>query len=79
MTKTSDQRDDFGTAPDQGKLITDFASYFELAAANYKIWSKNSKLADYKLWSKAPRWTIEEATALSFGVEPTWVEWATVN
>ena len=35
--------------------------------------------ADYEFWSKAARWTVEEATALSFGVEPQWVEWQNVK
>ena len=35
--------------------------------------------ADFEHWQKVARWTIEEATALSFGIEPRWVAWANVK
>jgi hypothetical protein len=35
--------------------------------------------ADYGHWSKVPSWTADEATALSFGIEPEWAEWNNVK
>jgi hypothetical protein len=35
--------------------------------------------ADFEHWHKVARWTIEEATALSFRIEPAWVAWANVR
>jgi hypothetical protein len=35
--------------------------------------------ADFEHWHRVARWTIEEATALSFGIEPRWVAWAKVK
>lgn len=34
---------------------------------------------DFSVWSKAPYWTIDEATALSFGKNPKLVHWFTVQ
>jgi hypothetical protein len=35
--------------------------------------------ADFVYWSKMPRWTLEEATALSFGKAPEFVNWDKVK
>ena len=35
--------------------------------------------ADFVHWSKMPRWTLEEATALSFGKAPEFVNWDKVK
>ena len=35
--------------------------------------------ADFAHWSKIPRWTLEEATALSFGKAPEFVDWDKVK
>ena len=35
--------------------------------------------ADFVYWSKIPRWTLEEATALSFGKAPEFVNWDKVK
>ncbi len=35
--------------------------------------------ADFDHWSKMPRWTLEEATALSFGKAPEFVNWDKVK
>lgn len=44
-----------------------------------RFFSMPNANADFKHWSKAAQWTLDEATALSFGKAPEVVKWASVK
>jgi hypothetical protein len=39
------------------------------------FFGRRDTCADFEYWSKAPYWTLDEATALSLGLEPRIVYW----
>lgn len=47
--------------------------------AGQPIYEQSSANADFDYWSKVPHWTLDEAIALSFGKEPTVINWATIQ